>query len=270
MALLCALRSKGSYSEEEIAQKLGFGSVEAMRQRFERWKVPEWLAYRQPPKVGEGVWLPEQKLRQSEPEGALPPADAASPLFREVIDNLARGVEELKYRHQTLRGGQFEVTKEEIELGFESPSGVSWRPAEPLPTLIAMYLLSGRSLEPLLEALHPQPEKANREKMRKLVEDIKRREKGKTPASLGRIGEDCPRCWLRSRSRPRRCVPGRDRTRRRPVRRTLRARGCGSRGPLRRRRLLGGAGRSGERRPRGPCRAGSAARPTRGAYDRGG
>jgi hypothetical protein len=30
-------------SQEEASKKLGFGSVEAMRQQFENWGLPEWL-----------------------------------------------------------------------------------------------------------------------------------------------------------------------------------------------------------------------------------
>ena len=40
-----------------------------------------------------------------------------------------------------------------------------------MPTLIGVYLLTGRPLEPLLEALDPQPAAANRERMIKLVEE---------------------------------------------------------------------------------------------------
>ena len=43
LGMLAFLRLDRSYSEDEVAQKLGFGSVEAMRIQLKRWGVPEWM-----------------------------------------------------------------------------------------------------------------------------------------------------------------------------------------------------------------------------------
>jgi hypothetical protein len=50
--------------------------------------------------------------------------------------------------------------------------GGTLAPQPPLPELIAAYLLVGGQLEPLVEALHPDPESAEWDKMRKHLESI--------------------------------------------------------------------------------------------------
>src|SRR5215204_5391995 len=41
--ILAVLRLDRSCSEDEVAQKLGFGSVEARRIQLKHWGVPEWM-----------------------------------------------------------------------------------------------------------------------------------------------------------------------------------------------------------------------------------
>lgn len=184
---LCVLR-KDNKPDDHIAKKLDFGSTEAMHKQLLSWGLPEWLVYKDSPKPGEGAWLPEQRLRKKSGSAeTLPPADAAAPLFGEVLESLAQGVENLSRRHEVLHGGQFVVAidEEDPDGDYQAPGGVSWVPAPPLPILIAVYALSGRSLEPLLEKLHPGPAAVDREQIRKLVEGTKKRGGGRTEGNDG-------------------------------------------------------------------------------------
>src|SRR5919112_4514365 len=52
---LAVLRMDGNHSEDEIAQKLGFGSVEAMRIQLEGWGVPTWMLDEAPTKAHSAV-----------------------------------------------------------------------------------------------------------------------------------------------------------------------------------------------------------------------
>ena len=58
---------------------------------------------------------------------ALPPADAATPLFKEALEGLAQGVKGLSSRHEVLHGGQFVVmlNEEDSEGDYQAPGGVS-------------------------------------------------------------------------------------------------------------------------------------------------
>lgn len=185
IGLLCKLRHCNQ-PDDEIAVKLGFSSADMMHKQLERWGVPEWLVYEEPPTRGEGAWLPERRRRASGPEEDLPLADNAAPLFREALrslrndvmdlfESLERGVDSLPHRREVLQADQFRVNYVD-DAGFSRPTGTSWAPAEPLPTLIAVYLLMGRPLEPLLKALHGGSAEPDRQRITTLVEDTKRRE----------------------------------------------------------------------------------------------
>jgi len=50
--------------------------------------------------------------------------------------------------------------------------GASRFPPEPLPALIALYVLSGEPLHPLLEALHPNPSEVNQERLDQALEAL--------------------------------------------------------------------------------------------------
>jgi len=58
---------------------------------------------------------------------ALPPADAATPLFKEALEGLAQGVKGLSRRHEVLHGGQFVVmfNEEDSEGDYQAPGRVS-------------------------------------------------------------------------------------------------------------------------------------------------
>jgi hypothetical protein len=58
---------------------------------------------------------------------ALPPADAVTPLLKEVLEGLAQGVKGLSRRHEVLHGGQFVVTlnEEDSDGDYQAPGRVS-------------------------------------------------------------------------------------------------------------------------------------------------
>ena len=135
---------------------------------------------------------------------SLPRADAAADLFRKALDKLVREVDELEHRREIQASGRFvgtdvyqaaglmihreSVTPEywqELQEKYgpeafndaadrfwlpnvqaKQPTGGDVSPAWPLPVLIATYLLSEEPLEPLLEALHADPQSADLEKLR--------------------------------------------------------------------------------------------------------
>jgi hypothetical protein len=44
IGVLCILRGEGTYSEDQIAEKLGLGSADAMHIQLSNWGLPDWLA----------------------------------------------------------------------------------------------------------------------------------------------------------------------------------------------------------------------------------
>lgn len=151
----------------------------------------------------------ERLVRESGVAKDLPPASAATELFRERLGALVRAAEKLQYREEGLQGGRFVVTEVDPRAGtfhasslseeernkisevygtdpkariftvpgirLISPAGGSPAPPGPLPALITAYLLADGELEPLLEALHPHPALADREQIRKLLDAKKRK-----------------------------------------------------------------------------------------------
>jgi len=146
---------------------------------------------------------PEKKGRRgrnSGPVEELPPASNAIPLFREALEALMRGNEELKHRKESRQGKHYAYrtvsckTPSDKEwdffaelLGLESVSrdglhfggGVINRgtsspaPQFPLPELISTYLLAGGAVEPLVKALHDKPGSVDYSEIRKHVEGRK-------------------------------------------------------------------------------------------------
>jgi hypothetical protein len=148
-----------------------------------------------------------RRARGSAPATELPPADNAASLFREKLESLLQGVEDLKHRKEKLQGGRFvqsavyrdpdflsrglvsdeqwqnvqellgldQAAKEHMYFGgatFNLGSGSS-TPQSPLPALIGAYLLAGGEVEPLVEALHPDPASAEWSKINKRIEGRK-------------------------------------------------------------------------------------------------
>ncbi len=199
-------RSQG-LPENEVAERAKFGSVEDMYFRLNRWGLSGLLPLEEESKKTQKT-VPERKARGSGPVVELPPADTATPLFREKLEVLIRGAEELKHRKEKLQSKRFvqssmytapvyyfrELMSDEQwqrlseHYGFQpdtdrfSASDVyTWSlgegtltPQAPLPALIAVYILMEGELESLLEALYPGTPTADvLEKIRNKVEGKK-------------------------------------------------------------------------------------------------
>ena len=171
---------QGVKPEEEGAQELGFGSIEAMRTQLSNWGAPDWIA--RDNKVREEAKKPKlsprkRQARSSGPVIELPPAKAAAPLFQDRLEVLTRAVEELEHRKEKFQGGRFVQSavywdpvyvsrdlvseeqwqslrehfdlepdaKEHMHFGGASFSlgGGTPTPQPPLPALIGAYLLAG-------------------------------------------------------------------------------------------------------------------------------
>jgi hypothetical protein len=179
-------------SEEQIAtRRLGFESAEHMYRQLKDWGWPDWAVYKEPPSPPQ----PKRQPCQSGPTKDLPPASGATELFQEAIDLLTRTVEDLPHLTEVSHGGRFVGTyvyKDPVYFPRKSFSDEAWRklcelhdhdpeakgifdtnavtrnpvgaapaPLQPLVVLIAAYALADRPLEPLLEALHPNPSEAD-------------------------------------------------------------------------------------------------------------
>ena len=190
--MLCFLRERGGYSDEEIARKLHFDSVEDMRAQLRRWGLPDWLV------GGElQISLPKDKVRKKStprsrslsPAKELPPAGNATPLFRERLEALLESSELLRHMDTGLYGRYFVRTNVETAPVFypreryskgewhklckqynldpnakgfwdtnvliKLPGGATRSPSEIEATLISVYALAGGRMDLLLEALHP-------------------------------------------------------------------------------------------------------------------
>jgi hypothetical protein len=208
---LCVLRYQGKYSDEEIAKKLYFESVEDMYLQLAKWDLPAWLAGGDAAAPSRGTApkksKDERRARSSGLAKELPAASNAAPLFREKLEMLLRATEELKHRKEKLQSGRFiqssvhtdpnlfsrkDLSDEQwqhfnelYDLDPEARSfmhfggatfslgGGSPAPQAPLPALIAAYLLAGGEVEPLVAALHPNPASAEWPKIEKRIEGRK-------------------------------------------------------------------------------------------------
>ncbi len=138
----------------------------------------------------------------------LPPASAATSLFQERLEALARAVENLPELVEVSQGGRFvgtsvyhdpilisrgDVSEEAWQglcesegkdptldrnlfsgLVMRSPVGSSHVPPRPLVLLIASYALADGDMGALLRALHPNPEEADTERLSRLLHANKR------------------------------------------------------------------------------------------------
>jgi hypothetical protein len=210
VALCCISQAQGIELEQHIIENLGFGSTEAMRIQLGNWDVPSWITQGEPaaekPKAPKSPPR-ERKARSSGPVTELPPANAAAPLFREKLRALIRATEDLEHRKEKLQGKRFiqsAVYRDPVYVSRDSVSDDQWRyirdlfgldseakgymhfggasfslgggtpaPEAPLPELIGAYLLAGGDLEPLVEALHPDPASAEWDQMKKRIEGRK-------------------------------------------------------------------------------------------------
>jgi hypothetical protein len=213
---IAVLRGKGGYSEQEIAEKAGFNSVEHMQQQCKRWGLPAWLS---------GVTT-DQSRRKPGPGTAerreLPPAVGAYKLFQERLEALLRDAESLASRVVSYQDKRFpgadvypdtqaffrylpdrdgrrpeifsEKEWQELCEQYDQPSDVEHfiipdciyqvpteaaaTPPEPLPTLIGVYALAGGEIDALLKILYPgEPSNEVLEEVRKCVEGKKKSDK---------------------------------------------------------------------------------------------
>src|SRR5829696_753521 len=110
IALVCVGRSKGIYSEHEIAKKAGFGGAEAMYHQLKTWGLTGLLPPEKPkvtPKQRVADTKPERKARNLGPAKELPSAGNAAPLFKERLEALLESVELLKHMDESLHGRYF-------------------------------------------------------------------------------------------------------------------------------------------------------------------
>ena len=208
---LCFLRAHTALSDDEIAKKAGFGSVEAMHHQLKTWELAGLL----PPEKQEEtpkprVEKPGPRTRNSDPPEEVADASAAADLFNEALDGLARVVEDLEDLDLSYQGkgfaGTYKLTgrwtflrksyseqgwKELCEEYGQDPDvksfsvdglpgweslGVSPYPPRDVVALIAAYALSDRPIEPLLGALFPGHSQEYLEEVRELFYQTKRQD----------------------------------------------------------------------------------------------
>jgi hypothetical protein len=192
-------REKGESEEQIATQRLGFESIERMYRQMKGWGWPDWTIYPVQPKQKQKQ---KQKPRSTGSAHELPPTAEAVHLFRDALNTLFADADDLKHRKETYitdpgkDKGLFDATYEDTLAAIIIPRGERWRevperlgippneksifaegmryknfegaspaPPAPLPALIAAYLLAGKPLQPLVEALHPEAHEADLQKI---------------------------------------------------------------------------------------------------------
>jgi hypothetical protein len=120
----------------------------------------------------------------------LPPAREAIPLFKEMLEVLREAIEGLEHRKEYFQDGRFVVEThlqghaydggELVEFKGAFAGGGEQSPPEPLTSLIAIYILAGLPLEPLLSTLSREPADVDLDQLDLNIEG-KRRKRGLTP-----------------------------------------------------------------------------------------
>ena len=204
VASFTTLKLRGGISDDEIADKLGFGSAEALHIQLTNWQLPAWMLNRAPAK--------ERPRKARRPRGGggtsseLPSAGDATELILGALKRLEHDARDLKKRKEFLQDGRFvvkrgtaltpvhrrgdlpdsvwreicarhgkdpaatEVVREE-PTRIEAPGGGSVTPPAPLPALIAVYALSGEPLDELVDKLYLAAEEVNREVLANALAD---------------------------------------------------------------------------------------------------
>ena len=174
--MLCELRRR-NVPEEEVAEKLQFGGVEAMHVQLANWGLPPWLIGEAPSSESDKS---ERRARTTSEPVELPSAYDALPLFHRALQKLDWAIGDLENRKEFLQNGRF-VAHESTgpayspETGIEEgtltiPLGGQQTPPEPLPALIGAYFLADEPLEPLLEKLNLWPQSVDKEQIQRHIE----------------------------------------------------------------------------------------------------
>jgi hypothetical protein len=196
LATLIALRRHTTpLSEKEISKHLGYDSPEKLYGYLIDRGVPAWLVY--PPDYPRGHSSapttkkpPQQAERKPRATGAaakqLPSPSEAEDLFGAMVTYIKQRIRQALRYEITLKGKRFETwTKPYPPFDDETAAlEASAHPPDPLWRLIAIYALCDESkmfrssevrpkavdpMERLTQALHHEPEKAEREKLRRYV-----------------------------------------------------------------------------------------------------
>jgi hypothetical protein len=143
VSAVCLLRGKGR-PEDEVAKKAGFSSVEDMYFRLKRWGLSGLLPLEGDSEIEEesgktSKTVGEGKARASGPVEQLPPASNAISLFREALEALARGNEELKHRKETRQGKHYPYRT----VSPKTPSDEEW---EYFADLLGLDSVAGATL----------------------------------------------------------------------------------------------------------------------------
>jgi hypothetical protein len=206
LAFWCIHALKNEEPDDSVLEKLGFGSVDAMRIQLGNWEVPDWATEKTPtvkdakaPNHAPG----EKKARGSGEITDLPPAANAISIFRGTIEKLSVFVERLPLRKEHRQGNRFVVSyakpfweppepgeehgylevppdEEPDEDGYTRftgaefyrrvAGGASRFPDDGLTAAIAAAILTGATTDELIDVLQDAPAEGDRKKARELVE----------------------------------------------------------------------------------------------------
>jgi hypothetical protein len=206
LAFWCVYSLEDEEPDDSVLEKLGFGSVDAMRIQLGNWEVPDWVTEKAP--TVEDARAPkhapdEKRARGSGETKDLPPAANATSIFRGAIEKLSVIVERLPSRKEQRQGNRFVVSYAKSlwepqepgeEYGYlEAPpdaepdedgnvsftgdqiyrrvaGGASRIPDDGLTAAIAAAVLTGATTDELIDVLQDAPPQWHRKKARELVE----------------------------------------------------------------------------------------------------
>jgi hypothetical protein len=181
--------------DTKIAANFGFESPQDLYQRLSIDGYPVCSECGTAPVTGKHCEQQKDGGRRRAGQGTgerveLPPAKEAIPLFQEALDELREAIDALEPRKEYFQDGRFVVethiqgraydSGEWVEFKGASAGGGQPSPPEPLTTLIAVYVLAGLPLEPLLNTLNGEPGDVNLDQLDLNIEG-RRRRNGHTP-----------------------------------------------------------------------------------------
>lgn len=206
LAFWCYYAFKDEEPDDSVLEKLGFGSVDAMRIQLGNWEVPDWATEKTP--TVEDAKVPkkvpgEKKARGSGEIKDLPPAANATSIFQAAIEKLSVFVKRLPLRKEHRQGNRFVVSYAKPYLEPPEPGeeygylealpdaepdedgnvrytgaqayrrvagGASRFPDDGLTAAIAAAILTGATTDELIDVLQDAAPQWHRKKARELVE----------------------------------------------------------------------------------------------------